>query len=161
MDLTHAYQQLLLDDESKVFVTINTHKGLFRYNRLPFRVALAPAIFQRTIDSLLQGISNTCAYLDDILVLGTLEGTAPLHAGHSADAPRECRDMAKEGEYEFLLPQIEYLGHLISAEGLKPTTEKVRAIQNAPAPQDSQQLRSFLGFYSKFLPNLVTLLAPL
>ena len=46
LDLSHAYQQLLLDQESKKYTTINTHKGIFQYNRLPFGVSAAPAIFQ-------------------------------------------------------------------------------------------------------------------
>ena len=60
MDLAHAYQQIPLTDDSKCYTTINTHKGLFRYNRLPFGVASAPAIFQRTMDSLLQDLPQVC-----------------------------------------------------------------------------------------------------
>ena len=45
LNLSHAYLQLQLEEESKEFVTIVTHKGLFRYNRLPFGVAAAAAIF--------------------------------------------------------------------------------------------------------------------
>lgn len=61
------YQQLLLDKDSKECVTINTHKGLFKYNRLDFGVVSSPAIFQRTMDTLLQAISHVTVYLDDIL----------------------------------------------------------------------------------------------
>ena len=64
----------------------------------------------------------------------------------------------------FLLPSIEYLGHIIAAEGTKPNNQKVKAIMNAPTPTDVSQLRSFLGlmnYYGKFLPNLSTVLAPL
>ena len=53
LDLAHAYQQLLLDDDSKSYTTINTHKGLYRYNRLPFGIHSAPAIFQRTMEGIL------------------------------------------------------------------------------------------------------------
>ena len=63
-----------------------------------------------------------------------------------------------------MLPSIEYLGHTISACSLQPTKEKVRAIVEAPAPQNVSQLKSFLGLlncYAKFLPQLSTLLAPL
>ena len=70
LDLAHAYQQILLTDDSKHYTTINKHKGLFRYNRLPFGVASAPAIFQRTMDSLLQDLPHVCVYLDDIVITG-------------------------------------------------------------------------------------------
>ena len=70
LDLAHAYQQVPLDEESKACVTINTHLGLYRYTRLPFSVASAPAIFQRTMDTLLQGIPGVICYIDDILITG-------------------------------------------------------------------------------------------
>ena len=68
LDLSQAYQQLELDEESKGFKTINTHKGLFRYNRLPYSISSAPGIFQRTIESLFQGIPQVVVRIDDILV---------------------------------------------------------------------------------------------
>ena len=70
LDMSQAYQQIELDELSKKYVVINTHKGLFQYNRLPFGVSSAPAIFQRVMESLLQGIPNVCVYIDDILVAG-------------------------------------------------------------------------------------------
>ena len=70
LDLARAYQQLKLDEESKKFIVINTQKGLFQYNRLPFGVLAAPAIFQRTIEGVLRGIPNICIYLDNILITG-------------------------------------------------------------------------------------------
>ena len=73
LDLANAYLQLPLEDKSRDYVTINTHKGLFRYNRLPFGVASAPAVFQRTIESLLQRIQRVVAYIDDILITGESE----------------------------------------------------------------------------------------
>ncbi len=56
LDMSQAYQQLLLDDESKQYTTINTHKGLYQHNRLPFGVSSAQGIFQRTMENLLNGI---------------------------------------------------------------------------------------------------------
>ena len=73
IDLSQAYQQLLLDEESKKLVVINTQKGLFRYTRLPFGISSAPGIFQRVMESVLQGISGVIAYLDDILVSAATE----------------------------------------------------------------------------------------
>jgi hypothetical protein len=54
--MSQAYQQLLLDEESKQYTTIYTHKGLYQYNRLPFGVSSAPGIFQPTMENMLQGI---------------------------------------------------------------------------------------------------------
>ena len=70
LDLLSAYQQILLDDESAKLLTINTHQGLYNYSRLPFGVASAPALFQKTMDGILQGIPHCICYLDDILVTG-------------------------------------------------------------------------------------------
>ena len=73
LDLSQAYQQLELDDDSKQYTVINTHRGLFRYNRLPFGILSAPGIFQRTMESLLSGIPKVIIYLDDILITGISE----------------------------------------------------------------------------------------
>ena len=70
LDLRDAYLQLPLDTASKQYVTINTHRGLFQYNRLPFGVASAPAIFQHHMEVILQGLDGVSIYLDDILVAG-------------------------------------------------------------------------------------------
>ncbi len=71
LDLSNAYLQLPLSGESKQYVTINTQKGLFQYNQLPFGVASAPAIFQRTMETLLRDIKGVSVYIDDILVTGS------------------------------------------------------------------------------------------
>ena len=71
--MSQAYQQVLLDEPSKKLVVINTSKGLFQYNRLPFGVSCAPGIFQRIMESLLKGIPGVVVYLDNILVMGPSE----------------------------------------------------------------------------------------
>ena len=70
----------------------------------------------------------------------------------------------KRRKCAFMLPSVEYLGHKITAEGLQPTDEKIRAIRDAPAPRNVSQLKSFLGlvnYYGKFLPHLSSTLSPL
>ena len=164
LDLAHAYQQLQLDEESKKLVVINTHKGLFRYNRLPFGVSAAPAIFQRTIEGVLQGIPNVCVYLDDILVTGRTDEEHLRNLDKVLTRLEEAGMRLKRSKCAFLLPAVEYLGHHISAEGLRPTQGKIRAIKDAPAPQDVTQLRAFLGlvnYYGKFVGQLSSILAPL
>ena len=67
IDLWHAYLQMELDDGARELCTINTHKGLYQYNRLPFGVSSAPAIWQRAMEQVLQGVQ---CLLDDIIVAG-------------------------------------------------------------------------------------------
>ena len=70
LDLKSAYQQLYLDPESQQLVTINTHRDLYRYKRLPFGIASLPALFQRTMDIILQGLDHVASIQDDILITG-------------------------------------------------------------------------------------------
>ena len=164
LDLSHAYLQLVLDEESRKFTTINTQKGLFQYKRLPFGVSSAPAIFQRTMDSLLQGIPQTCVYLDDILITGN---TVEEHLKNLDEVLRRLQTAGlrlKSSKCLFMAPSVEYLGHVIDSAGLHPTKAKVKAITEAPTPRNVTELCSFLGlinYYGKFLPNLSSTLAPL
>ncbi|CAB4022899.1 Hypothetical predicted protein [Paramuricea clavata] len=73
LDLSHAYEQMLVDENSKEFLIINTHKGLFRYNRLPYGVASALGIFQKMMEGLLHGIPHVGVLLDNVLITGTTE----------------------------------------------------------------------------------------
>ena len=164
LDLSHAYQQIPLDDDSKQFTTINTTKGLFRFERLPFGISAAPAIFQRTMESLLRDLPRVAVYLDDIVVAGVDE------ADHLANLDKVMSRLSDAGltlrqsKCAFGLPSIEYLGHVIDAQGLHPSVAKVRAIKDAPEPKSTSELKSFLGllnYYAKFLPNISTVLFPL
>ena len=67
LDLASAYLQIPLDEASRKVLTINTHKGLYKYKRLPFGVSPAPTICQRTMETILQGLQGVCVYLDDLI----------------------------------------------------------------------------------------------
>ena len=68
LDLSQAYLRLQLDEESAAYVTINTHQGLYHFKRLPFGLASAPAMFQKLMDTVLQGLQGVICYNDDILI---------------------------------------------------------------------------------------------
>ena len=163
-DMSDAYLQLELDDHSKELATINTHRGLYRYNRLPFGISAAPGIFQRTMDNLLGGIPHVVVYLDDILITGR---THEEHL-HNLEAVLQRFSSAglrlKREKCTFHAKDVVYLGHKIDQEGLHPSVDKVQAIKNAPSPTSVSELQAYLGmlnYYEKFLDNRATILEPL
>ena len=164
LDLSHAYQQVLLEEGSRKYVTINTHKGLYHYNRLPFGVASAPAVFQQLMEQILQGLQGVACYLDDVLITGRNDQD---HLEQIEAVLKRLHDRGlrlKRSKCAFMQHSVEYLGYQVDAEGLHTTTGKVKATLDAPKPDDVKQLRSFLGlvnYYGRFLPNLATVAHPL
>ncbi|XP_055633430.1 uncharacterized protein K02A2.6-like [Toxorhynchites rutilus septentrionalis] len=153
IDLRGAYQQLIVSENTKKLLVINTHKGLYAYRRLPFRVKPAATIFQSVMDRILQGISNVQTYIDDILIW--------------AESDEELLDIIKivlgrlakynvkinAEKCEWFVSQVKYLGHILSEAGVSPNPEKVKAIMAVPEPKSKTQLKAFLGmitFYTKF-----------
>lgn len=152
-----------MDEASKQFVVINSDKGLFQYNWLPFGVASAPAIIQKVMEGILQGIDHVTLYINDILVTGRTEAEHLQLLAELLTRLEKAGIRLKKDKCAFMLPSLEYLGHTILAEGLHLTTEKIRAITAATTPTNVSQLKSFLGainYYSKFLPNFSHVLAP-
>ena len=85
-------------------MTINTQKGLFQYNRLPFGVSAAPSIFKRTIEGVLQGIPNVCVYLDDILITGKTNSEHLMNLHAVLTRLEEAGMRLKRKKCSFLLP---------------------------------------------------------
>ena len=164
MDLKQAYQQMQLEEEAKELVTINTHKGLYRFNRLPFGIASAPALFQRAMDTILQGIPHVICYIDDILITGSTEEEHLRNLEEVLKRLQHHGVLLKASKCAFLQDSVEYLGHIVDKKGLHTMFQKVEAVKLAPVPKNQQDLRSFLGlvhYYGKFIPNLASLLQPL
>ena len=164
LDLSHAYNQVVLDDGSLKYLTINTHRGLYQYTRLPFGVASAPSVFQKMMDTILQGMDGVICYLDDILVSGRTEEEHLTNLRKVLERLQEHGIRAKRAKCTFLKTSVQYLGHVIGADGLHATDTKIEAIVNAPSPKNVTELRSYLGllnYYGRFIPNLASLIHPL
>ena len=156
--------QIELDDESKHFLVINTHKGLYRFNRLPYGVASAPAIFQKVMDQVLQGLPGVVCYIDDILVTGRTDMEHMRNLEAVFKRLKEYGFRLKLRKCQFFQESVEYLGKIISSEGLHPSPKKVEAILKVSPPTDVSELRSFLGMvnhYGRFIKCLADLSAPL
>ena len=164
LDLSHAYAQLNVDKESQEYLTINTHKCLNSYLKLPYGVKSSPKIFQAKMDQILQGIEKCVCKQDEILVGGNDWEENLKILSEVLDRLHKFNLHLKLSKCEFLKPEVVYLGLRISAKGLQPVEEKINAVKRAPAPRNVSELRSFLGmvqYYHSFLPWLATTLAPL
>lgn len=164
LDLRNAYLQMEVQKNDRKFLTINTHRGLFRYKRLVFGIASAPAIWQRAMDQVLQGIPGVQCILDDMIITGA---TTAQHLENLETVLKRLQDYGlrlHQDKCEFFKERIQFCGHIIDKEGLHKTQEKVEAVVNSPPPENVSQLRSFLGlvnYYGKFISNLSATVQPL
>ena len=164
LDLAQAYNQMELDPESQKFVVVNTHRGLYKYKRLPFGTASAPAVFQRAMDQILQGMEHVTCYIDDVLITGVSEEE---HLQNLTEVLRQLREHGVRlgrDKCHYMQDSVEYLGHRIDAHGLHATEDKLKAIAEAPEPSNVQELRAFLGllnYYGRLIPNRASLTRPL
>ena len=128
-------------EESKQFLTINTHKGLYRYNRLLYGVASAPSIRQRTMDQILQGIPGVQCILDDMIV------TCHSESEHLENLENVLQRLQKSGlrvnleKCEFFKNSVQYCGHEVTKEGICKTKDKIDAVLKIPVPENVTQLR--------------------
>nr|CAD2177516.1 unnamed protein product [Meloidogyne enterolobii] len=164
LDLRDAYLQMELDDESKKLCAINTHRGLFQCQRLPFGVKSAPSIFQHLIDQLISGISGVFGYLDDIVIASKnfKEHTKSLNI--LFNRIQEYGLKLQLEKCDFLQEKLLFLGHIVSPEGIKPDPGRSEAIRKMPAPHDKSTLRSFLGaltYYGRFIKKMREIRSPL
>ncbi len=142
----------------------HTHKGLYRPTRLPFGVASASAIFQSKIEQVLQGIPIVVCRVDDILISGKNDQNHLKNLNEVLARLKQAGLRLKIKKCKFMKPSVEYLGYRVDMHGLHAIEKKVEAIKNAPAPENQQQLRSFLGmvnYYAKFVSNYSTVVHPL
>ena len=163
LDLSDAYFHLELDDESKKFCVINTVHGLYRYNRLPFGISSAPAIFQSTIDKMVSPLSGVASYLDDIIITGSNDQEHWENFENVVAAMQDFGFHIRPEKCTWFAEKCTYLGFEISAEGRRPAPSAVQAIQELPRPESIDEVQAFLGKvgYSPFIPNLSSKAAPL
>ena len=164
LDLSQAYLQLELDEDSRELLTINTHLGLYRPKRLQFGVHSAIGIFQREMDNRLRRIPFDKVRVDDILVSGKNDTEHIENLTAVLKVLKESGLTLKLAKCSFMAPEVTYCGYVISKEGLKLMPGNVEAAKNVSHPEDMTQLRSFLGmvnYYNMYLPKLATVTEPL
>lgn len=163
LDMSNAYNQLLLDDNSQLLCTWSTPIGVLKMKRLPFGVKPAAAIFQKTIENLLRDIEGVVIYQDDITVTGKNFQEHLKNLKLVLKRLQEAGLTLNSNKCSFFQEKISYLGFTIDKHGLSKNTERIESILNAPIPKDVHELRAFIGmvnYYSKFVNQFANLMIP-
>lgn len=166
LDLSAGYHQVLVKEEDRQKTAFSTGNAHYEFNRMPFGAKGAPAVFQRLMNTVLAGlIGNTCyVYLDDIIVYSTTLDEHEHKLRKVFDRLREHKLLLQPDKCNFFMPQIKFLGHIISEEGVTMDPEKVKAVVNYPVPETVKQIKSFLGligYYRRFIPQFAAMAKPL
>ena len=156
LDIRQAYNNLKLRESDQKLTTINTSKGLFVWTRLPYGISSSTAIFQQSMDRILQGLDSVVCRVDDILVTGKDDEE------HLSNLEEVIRRLEQAGfrcnlkKTQFMKDEVVYLGYRINRKGVRPCEGKVETLLKAAYPSDVSSLVSFLGavnYYARFIKN--------
>ncbi|XP_062550637.1 uncharacterized protein LOC134215466 [Armigeres subalbatus] len=164
LDIRDAFLQTELAPESRDITTFITNRGLFRFKRLPFGLVSAPEIFQKVMDEILSGCEGTVCYLDDIYVEGQNVEEHDARLTKVFDRLHARGVVLNLQKCIIRVTELQFLGHIISQKGLRPSPSKVEALLSFRRPENVSEIKSFLGlanYMNKFIPNLAAVDEPL
>ena len=146
LDLWSGYHQVRIADEDVPKTAFRTHKGLFEFKVLSFGLTNAPAVFQREMNKVLGHLPFVLVYLDDLLVFSASEEE---HVGHlQQQGPallRQSKLYAKMSKCFFFRQSVNFLGHVVSAEGVQPDPAKVSVIKGLACAERRAWRPAFFG----------------
>lgn len=166
IDLFQGFWQIPLDPDSRDMTSFSTDKGSFRWKVLPFGLSVSPNSFSRMMAIAFAGIPPEKAflYVDDAMVIGRSDREHLQNLRTDFEVFRKYNLKIHPRKCEFFKPEVTFLGHLCTPNGILPDPSKLSTIRDYPVPQDKDAVRRFVAFanyYRRFIENFATLTKPM
>lgn len=166
LDLTSGYWQVEVAEQDKHKTAFSTPVGLFEANRMPFGLQNAPATFQRLMTCCFGDLNFThlLIYLDDLIIFAKTFDEHLERLQLVFDRLRQHGLKLKPSKCQLVKKEVQYLGHIVSSEGIKTDPEKISKVKNWPRPTSRKEVLQFLGFvgyYRRYVSNFSSIAAPL
>jgi hypothetical protein len=166
LDLKSGYFQIRIQESDIPKTAFNTRYGQFSWLVLPMGLRNSPPLFQTLMNRVLSDCIDKTAlvYLDDILIYSKTLEDHKKHVRHVLQLLEKEQLVANIKKSEFCKQELTFVGFKVSAEGIAPSPDKVKVIQEWPRMSNVQEVRQFIGFaqfYKRFIKNFASIAAPL
>lgn len=166
LDLQSGYWQIRIKEEDVAKTAFRTRYGHYEWRVLPFGLTNAPATFQALMNRVLHPYldKSVVVYLDDILIFSRTPEEHLTHLEQVFSALEQHQLYVGMEKCGFGLKEVDFLGHIVSGDGIRPDPAKVEAVQQWPVPSSVREVRSFLGltgYYRRFIKHYSAKALPL
>ena len=166
MDLNSGFWQIMVEPEDQMKTAFARSQGLYQFKVMPFGLVNAPSSFQRLMENVLRGIQwvESLLYMNDIITPGSSVQESLRRLENAFKRLKEANLKLKPSKCIFFQRPVNFLGHVVSKEGLYTSPDKIQAVVDWPIPKNAKHVRSFLGlvsYYRKFVKGFADIAHPL